>query len=88
LPDTVKNYEPHMALEAGETGTAVIEPLIAQAADRLNPGGLLLVEISPMIAAAVEQLVQACAALELAPTLRDPAGHARVIQAVRKQVKA
>ena len=88
LPDDVKNFEPHIALEAGETGTTVIEPLIAQAAERLNPGGLLLVEISPMISAAVEQLVQDSAALELAPTLRDPAGHARVIQAVRKQVKA
>ncbi|MGE3240378.1 MAG: peptide chain release factor N(5)-glutamine methyltransferase [Pirellulales bacterium] len=83
LPDDVKKYEPHLALEAGELGTAVIEPLIAQAAERLNPGGLLLVEISPMIAGAVEELVRGNGGLELLPTLRDGAGHARVIQAKR-----
>ena len=37
LPADVRDYEPHLALEAGEQGTAVIEPLIAQSAERLNP---------------------------------------------------
>lgn len=83
LPEDVKNYEPHLALEAGENGTAVIEPLVAQAAEHLHSGGLLLIEISSMIAAAVERLVRETGSLELLPTLRDPAGHARVIQAKR-----
>jgi release factor glutamine methyltransferase len=83
LPVDVKDYEPQVALEAGEQGTAVIEPLIVQAAERLKPGGLLLIEISPMIAAAVEQLVRASGAFELSPTIRDPAGHARIIHALR-----
>lgn len=83
LPEEVKKYEPHVALEAGETGTAVIEPLVAQAADRLVPRGLLLIEISPMIAGAMEQLVRDSGGFELLPTLRDGAGHARVIQARR-----
>jgi release factor glutamine methyltransferase len=84
LPPDVKDHEPHVALEAGEQGTAVIEPLIVQSAERLKPGGLLLIEISPMIAAAVEQLVRDNGAFDLGPTLRDPAGHARVIQATRR----
>lgn len=81
LPEDVKSYEPHVALEAGEQGTAVIEPLVAQAAARLNAGGLLFVEISPMIASAVEQIVRDSGGFEPLPTLRDGAGHARVIQA-------
>jgi release factor glutamine methyltransferase len=84
LPPDVKDHEPHLALEAGEQGTAVIEPLIAQSAQRLNPGGTLLIEISPMIAAAAEELIRASSAFDPGPTLRDGAGHARVIQAVRR----
>jgi len=84
LPPDVRDYEPHIALHAGDEGTTVIEPLIAQSAERLNPGGALLMEISPMIAAAVENLLRDNVSFELGPTLRDPAGHARVIQATRR----
>ena len=41
LPPDVKDYEPHLALEAGEHGTDVIAPLIEQSAHRLKPGGAL-----------------------------------------------
>jgi release factor glutamine methyltransferase len=84
LPADVRDYEPHIALEAGEQGTAVIEPLIAQSAERLQPGGVLLIEISPMIAAAVEQLVRDSNTCELGATIRDPAGHPRVVQAIHQ----
>jgi release factor glutamine methyltransferase len=83
LPPDVKNHEPHLALAAGERGTEVIEPLIAQATERLRRGGALFIEISPMIAAAVEQFVRDQPALELGQTIRDAAGHPRVIQATR-----
>lgn len=84
LPSDVKDYEPHVALEAGEHGTEVIEPLIAESAERLHPGGALLIEISPMIATVVEKLIHNHANFDLIPTLRDTAGHARVIQATRR----
>ena len=84
LARDVREHEPHLALEAGETGTSVIGPLIEQAVPRCKPGGALLIEISPMIAAEVEQLIRDQAALELGPTIKDLAGHARVIQAVKK----
>jgi release factor glutamine methyltransferase len=84
LPSDVREHEPHLALAAGEQGTAVIEPLIAQAAERLNPGGLLLLEISPMIASAVEELIGASSSFDLLPTIRDSANLARVVQAVRR----
>jgi release factor glutamine methyltransferase len=83
LAADVRQHEPHVALSAGEQGTSVIAPLIGQAAERLRPGGVLLIEISPMIAEKVEQLVRGNSALELLPTLRDLGGLARVVQAHR-----
>jgi release factor glutamine methyltransferase len=83
MPD-VRDHEPRLALHAGEQGTEVAARLIQQAAERLRPGGVLLIEISPMIAERVERLVGETAALKLLPTLRDLAGHARVVQAVRQ----
>jgi release factor glutamine methyltransferase len=48
LAPHVRNEEPHVALHAGERGTEVIERLIQQAAQRLTPGGAVLIEVSPM----------------------------------------
>lgn len=84
LPGDVRDHEPHVALHAGEQGTAVIAPLIEQAAERLRAGGMLLVEVSPMIAGRVEDLIRSQPVFELGPTIRDPAGHARVVQAKLK----
>jgi release factor glutamine methyltransferase len=83
LPKDVRDHEPHMALDAGERGIDVIAPLIRQAATRLKPGGALLIEISPMIAAEVEQLIRDTPGLKPAPTLRDLAGHQRIVQATK-----
>ena len=49
LPPDVRNFEPRAALLAGPTGTEVIAALVPQAAERLRPGGYLLMEISPTI---------------------------------------
>ncbi len=84
LPKDVRDYEPHVALEAGEQGTAVIEPLVEQAAERLLPGGKLMIEVSPMIADRVEQLLREQAGFRLDDTIRDLAGHPRAVRATRK----
>lgn len=84
LPPDVRDHEPHTALIGGETGTEVVTQLIQQAAPRLKLGGTLLIEISPMIAPAVEQLIDQQPLLERGPTIRDLAGHARVVQATRQ----
>jgi release factor glutamine methyltransferase len=81
LAADVREHEPHVALHAGEGGTDVIEPLVEQAAQRLNPGGALFIEVSPMIAAEVEEIIRSAAEFELGATMRDLAGHARVVQA-------
>jgi release factor glutamine methyltransferase len=81
LAKDVREYEPDIALRAGERGLDVIAPLVEQAAARLKLGGAFLVEISPMIAAEVEQLITNTAGLKLGATIRDLAGHQRVVQA-------
>jgi release factor glutamine methyltransferase len=83
LSADVRDHEPHTALHAGEGGTDVIKPLIQQAAVRLKSGGALLIEVSPMIALDVEQLVRDAETFKLGPTIRDFAGHQRVVQATK-----
>jgi release factor glutamine methyltransferase len=84
LSPSLKNFEPRMALEAGPTGTEVIERLIPQAAERLNAGGSLLVEISPMLDEAVHKLLAGDERFQIGPTRKDLAGLARVVQAKRR----
>lgn len=45
LDANVKEYEPASALRGGPDGLDIIRRVVRDAADRLNPGGLLLVEI-------------------------------------------
>ena len=85
LARDVQAYEPRQALVAGPTGMEVIERLVPQAAERLAPGGSLLMEISPMLQQQVESRIAADGRFELLPTIKDLASLARVVQAVRKE---
>ncbi len=80
----VAEFEPRVALEAGPRGTEVIERLLTQAADRLRPGGWLLLEISPQLRGAVEQLVTAAGTFDSLKVIKDLAGLPRVVQVRRK----
>jgi release factor glutamine methyltransferase len=81
LAADVRKFEPRVALLAGPRGTEVIERLIAQSADRLLPGGHLLMEISPTIHDAVRALFEADSRFALSPTIKDLARLPRVMQA-------
>jgi release factor glutamine methyltransferase len=83
LAPQVRDHEPRLALFGGPTGTDIIARLIPQAAERLKPEGYLLMEVSPLIAAAVVDLVAQSRSFELAVILKDLAGLARVVQAKR-----
>ena len=85
LATDVRRFEPALALDGGERGTSVIERLLPQAAERLRPGGWLLVEIGPAIAAAVEKLIDGTPGLQLQTTLKDIANLPRVVQARREE---
>ena len=81
----MRDYEPRQALVAGPTGVEVIERLVPQAAQRLQPGGWLLLEISPMIEHAVHQVIARDGRYEAVPArCPDLAGHPRVVQAVTR----
>ncbi|MFM8413991.1 MAG: peptide chain release factor N(5)-glutamine methyltransferase [Planctomycetota bacterium] len=81
LPRDVREHEPRGALVAGPRGVEVIERLVAQAADRLAPGGWLVLEAGPGVAAEVERILAATPGLVPGPTLKDLAGLPRVFQA-------
>lgn len=83
LDADVRDYEPHMALEAGPQGTEVIERLLTGASTRLRPGGHLLFEISPMLAQKVQELVPNFPQLRLVTIIPDLSRLARVAHVVR-----
>jgi hypothetical protein len=56
----------------------------AAAAEKLVPGGWLLVEIWPSTAAAAETVIAAQSALSLESTLKDMAALPRIVQARRR----
>jgi release factor glutamine methyltransferase len=47
LSPTVKDYEPHLALNGGKQGFEMIERIITHAHNYLAPNGLLALEIDP-----------------------------------------
>ncbi len=82
-PET-RRFEPPQALFAGPRGTEVIERLVPQAAQRLRPGGHLLIEISPMIHDRAGEILAADERLERLESIKDLAGHKRVVVARRR----
>jgi release factor glutamine methyltransferase len=84
LPRDVRLHEPRTALVSGPTGVEVVGRLAEAAAEKLVPGGWLLVEIGPSTAASAEEIVAAQAALSLEPTLKDMAALPRIVQARRR----
>lgn len=82
LPRDVRDYEPRGALVAGPRGVEPLERLVAMTANRLEPGGWLLVEIGPPEAS--EAAVATAAYLQPEVTLPDDAGIPRIVQARRR----
>lgn len=76
-------FEPRSALVAGREGLSDIEPLSADAARVLVPGGLLLLEHAPGQTAAIHKLLNRFG-YESIVTHRDLAGRERVTGARRK----
>ena len=62
----------------------MLERLAAEAAERLVPGGWLLMETGPAVAAASEAALEQQPELVREPTLLDTAGLARVVRARRR----
>ena len=85
LDPEVRDYEPHLALDGGEQGIEIIQRLLPESAQRLNPGGWLMMEVSPMNAAAVEDLILKTDQLKLRETIPDLEQRPRVAQAIKRR---
>jgi release factor glutamine methyltransferase len=80
----VRDFEPHLALDGGPDGLRVVSRLVDQAVPLLRPGGFLILEIGSDQEQPVRELVASRTGLNVGPTVRDGAGHARVIRALRR----
>jgi release factor glutamine methyltransferase len=67
----VRDYEPQIALVAGEDGLAVMRPLIRDAHLHLKLGGLLVFEIGEQQTADIRMLVADCGRYDLLETIID-----------------
>src|SRR6266849_2768963 len=80
LQREVREHEPELALYGGEGGNDLYEPLIRQAAERLKPGGILVLELGYNSLPAVRPLLENPAWRNVDVT-KDLAGIPRVLAA-------
>ena len=80
LPREVRDYEPEVALYGGEEGYEFYAALIAQAAQHLKPGGILVLELGHNSLPAVQPLLDAAFWTNVGVT-NDLAGIPRVLAA-------
>jgi release factor glutamine methyltransferase len=83
LQPEVRDYEPAIALFAGDDGLEAIRRLIPESVLRLNPGGVLAFEFGFGQEQAIEQLVGAAPGLRLAEIRKDLRGIPRAAIATR-----
>jgi release factor glutamine methyltransferase len=83
LAPEVRDHEPHLALDGGSDGFAVIDRLLAESPNYLESGGYLLVEIGYDQEAAGRERFEKAGGWELGKTIQDGEGRARVLRARR-----
>jgi release factor glutamine methyltransferase len=79
LPPEIREHEPRAALDAGPTGTEVIERLLRQAPSHLQRGGMLLAEIGWDEGKRVLEIARECFAGARIRVKRDLAGLDRLL---------
>ncbi|EGF25019.1 peptide chain release factor N(5)-glutamine methyltransferase [Rhodopirellula baltica] len=79
LPTTVREFEPRGALLSGPDGTEIIARLLTDSVQRLNDGGQLIIELSPMIAGVCKTLAEQNGGYQEIHLIKDLAGHERIL---------
>ena len=80
ISDEVKNHEPGVALfSTDEDGVEVTQRLVEQSINRLNPGGWLLLETSPMLARRCKKIVENTSLFSNTTIVNDLAGYERIV---------
>src|SRR5256886_5330101 len=87
LAREVRDHEPSLALYGGQDGYEFYAGLVAQSAERLRPGGLLVLELGHDYLPAVQPLLEPPTWTNVGVT-NDLAGIQRVISAERNRVLA
>ncbi|MCS3891166.1 release factor glutamine methyltransferase [Bradyrhizobium japonicum USDA 38] len=80
----VREHDPHLALDGGNDGYDAYRALIPQAAERLAPGGALIVEAGQGQARDIETLMTAAALSVDRPPKADLAGIPRAVSARKR----
>jgi release factor glutamine methyltransferase len=83
LPHSVRDWEPAIALVSEHDGLGITKRLARQAASRLEPGGLLAVEVDARRASLVAEVVSSDARYEEVTVALDLAGRERFVLARR-----
>ncbi|MFP4642515.1 MAG: peptide chain release factor N(5)-glutamine methyltransferase [Dehalococcoidia bacterium] len=80
LSDDIRLFEPELSLYGGQDGLYHTRELIAQAKEKLNPGGVIILEISPYREKAVIDFARGFFPEAKIEALTDLGGHKRVIE--------
>lgn len=83
LMPEVREFEPREALLAGPDGLDCLRRIAARAAEFLQPGGAVFLEVGAGQGAAVARLLEATGGFARVEVHRDYAGHGRVVVGVR-----
>lgn len=84
LPTSVRNWEPPIALFSGEAGMAATRAIIREAADVLEPGGLLALEVDARRASLAAEAALATGRYRDVTVRLDLAGRERILLANRE----
>lgn len=84
LAPEIQNYEPRLALDGGIDGLDCILEILSRAETYLKPGGVLLLETGFDQKAAIEAMVKNMPIYEDFQSIRDEAGHHRVVKVKKK----
>lgn len=76
----VRKYEPRLALDGGEDGLDLIGRLLKQAPEKINPGGMVLLEIEERQGVAAAKLAREAFPTAEVRVVRDLAGKDRVLE--------
>jgi release factor glutamine methyltransferase len=81
LQPEVRDWEPHVALDGGSDGLDFYRRLVKEGHSHLRSGGWLVLELGAGQFSDVQRLIQAQSNLTVETSVRDYAGHERVIVA-------
>lgn len=81
LPEEIKGFEPRLALDGGQDGLKTYRRIINEAGNYLKKNGCLALELGAGLASKVKGLVEEKGLFSSLETVKDYAGHTRILLA-------